>query len=173
MARHPPSPPRRPRAASGAANRAAPASGGAQAPPPDYDVTQQIGHLLRRAYQRHVALFQEEIPDTQLTLAQFVALCAVRDLGGCSLNDLVKRTAIDQATIRGIVDRLLTRGLVKASEDKSDARKRFITLSGEGASLLDAMVPFAQSVSEQTYGKLNPGERVALHFLLGKMCGIE
>ena len=46
-----------------------------------YRFTDQVGHLLRRAYQRHVAIFQETVPDAQLTAAQFVVLCAVRDRG--------------------------------------------------------------------------------------------
>ena len=34
-----------------------------------YDFTQQIGYLLRRAYQRHTAIFQQTVPASQLTAA--------------------------------------------------------------------------------------------------------
>ena len=44
-----------------------------------YPFTDQIGHLLRRAYQRHVAIFKETVPDSQLTAAQFVVLCRLRN----------------------------------------------------------------------------------------------
>lgn len=52
-----------------------------------YDFHDQIGHLLRRAYQRHVAIFQDFIPDSDLTAAQFVMLCTVKKWGGgiCSM----------------------------------------------------------------------------------------
>ncbi len=139
----------------------------------NYDVTAQVGHLLRRAYQRHAALFQQEIPDSQLTAAQFVALCAVRDMGECSLNDIVKRTAIDQATIRGVIDRLGVRGLVATADHKQDARKRVVSLTTEGARLLDETVPFARRATERTFGAFNPGEREALLFLLRKMNEME
>ncbi|CAN7671513.1 MarR family winged helix-turn-helix transcriptional regulator [Pseudorhodoferax sp. LjRoot39] len=138
-------------------------------PGADYAVTAQVGHLLRRAYQRHVALFQSEIPDAQLTAAQFVTLCAVRDMGACSLNDVVKRTAIDQATVRGVVERLAARGLLTVSAHQRDGRKRELALTDAGAELVAATVPFAQRVTERTFGDFNPAERLALVYLLQRM----
>ena len=41
-----------------------------------YRVTDQVGHLLRKAYQRHLAIFQENAVDPSLTSVQFVTLCA-------------------------------------------------------------------------------------------------
>jgi MarR family transcriptional regulator, lower aerobic nicotinate degradation pathway regulator len=134
-----------------------------------YDFHDQIGHLLRRAYQRHVAIFQEAIPDSQLTAAQFVALSAVKERKGCSLNDIVKTTAIDQATIRGVVERLKARELVEVTPDPTDGRKLVVSATAHGEKLIDETVPFAMQVTERTYGSLNPGERVALQFLLRKM----
>jgi DNA-binding MarR family transcriptional regulator len=142
-------------------------------PNDDYDFHDQIGHLLRRAYQRHVAIFQEAIPDSQLTAAQFVALSAVKESRGCSLNDIVKTTAIDQATIRGVVDRLKARALVQVVPDPTDGRKLVVNATPQGEKLIDATVPFATQVTERTYGKLNPGERVALQYLLRKMLELD
>ncbi|KXU93346.1 MarR family transcriptional regulator [Caballeronia megalochromosomata] len=137
--------------------------------PDDYHFNEQIGHLLRRAYQRHVAIFQQAIPDSQLTAAQFVTLCAVRDQQGASLNDIAKITAIDQATIRGVVERLQTRGLIVVARDANDGRKVTVTTTGEGDALVERTVPFAHDITEQTYGPLNPAERVAMIYLLRKM----
>lgn len=139
----------------------------------DYRFSEQIGHLLRRAYQRHVAIFQQAIPDSQLTAAQFVTLCAVRERGACSLNDIVKATAIDQATIRGVVERLKARGLIAVAPDPSDGRKVLVTNTAEGNDLVERTVPFAHRITEQTFGSLNPAERVAIVYLLGKMIGSE
>ncbi|BEU27509.1 MarR family transcriptional regulator [Paraburkholderia sp. 22B1P] len=138
-----------------------------------YDFHDQIGHLLRRAYQRHIAIFQEAIPDSDLTAAQFVALCAVRERRSCSLNDIVKTTAIDQATIRGVVDRLKGRELIQISADPNDGRKHVIRATEHGLGLIERTIPFARHVTECTYGSLNAGERVALRFLLQKMMESE
>lgn len=56
-----------------------------------YDVTEQVGHLLRKAYQRHTAIFQQQACDPQLTSIQFVTLCALRDHGPSSQAELIKR----------------------------------------------------------------------------------
>jgi len=146
---------------------------GRPAPPvlPQYDFSQQVGHLLRRAYQRHVAIFQQGIPDSQLTAAQFVVLCAVHERTACSLNDVVRATAIDQGTARGVVDRLRARGLLEVSHDPDDRRKVLIRATDGGEALVRKMVPFAAEITEATFGDLNPAERVAVLFLLQKMSG--
>lgn len=136
----------------------------------DYDFSQQVGHLLRRAYQRHTALFQQIIPDTQLTAAQFVVLCAVRDSGACSLSEIVKRTAIDQATVRGVIDRLKVRKLIGVRHDEADRRKVLVSLMPAGLDLVQSMVPFAFDITEKTFAGFNPAERLALVYLLQKMC---
>lgn len=134
-----------------------------------YQVSDQIGHLLRRVYQRHTSLFQQYIPDSQLTAAQFVVLCTVRDNGESSLVDIVKATVIDQATIRGVVDRLKQRQLLQVDHDPLDRRKVVVSLTEEGHDLVQRMEPFGRQITESTYGRLNPAERLALDFLLRKM----
>jgi len=139
----------------------------------DYQFSEQVGHLLRRAYQRHMAIFQQTIPDSQLTAAQFVVLCAVRDQGACSLVEVVKATAIDQATVRGVIERLKSRGLLAVSHDPADRRKVLVTLTDAGRGLVAEMVPFAQRITEATYGDLNPAERMAIIYLLRRMSEMD
>ena len=143
------------------------------APANEYVFSDQVGHLLRRAYQRHVAIFQQTISDTQLTAAQFVVLCAIRQFVSCSLSEIVKTTAIDQATMRGIIDRLKARQVIRVSHDEKDRRKVLVSLTAAGERIVDATVPAAFAVSEATYGNLNSAERVAILYLLRKMCGME
>lgn len=136
---------------------------------PDYRVTEQVGHLLRKAYQRHLSIFQENASDPNLTSVQFVTLCALRDNGPISQAELVKATAVDQATIRGIVDRLKAKGLIDISRDETDGRKVIMSLLPAGETVLEEMVPRAQLISEKTMDGLNEAERVALLFLLRKI----
>ena len=58
------------------AKLAANAARGKSAP---YVLEDQVGHLLRRAHQRHAAIFQEMIGDAQLTPLQFAALVKLGD----------------------------------------------------------------------------------------------
>lgn len=135
-----------------------------------YDFSAQIGHLLRRAYQRHTALFQQYIPDSHLTAAQFVVLCALAAHGGCSVIEIVKITVIDQATIRGVIERLKSRQLLDVVQDAKDKRKVVVTLTALGQRVVAEMQPFGHLITKQTLGALNPAECVALTYLLNKMC---
>ena len=91
-------------------------------------------------------------------------------MGACSLNDIVAATSIDQATIRGVVERLASRNLLAISEDPNDKRKLSVSLSSDGQRFLERMISVAEGVTQQTFGKLNPAECVALVYLLDKMC---
>jgi MarR family transcriptional regulator, lower aerobic nicotinate degradation pathway regulator len=135
----------------------------------DYDYSVQVGHLLRRAYQRHLAIFQANTSVSQLTSVQFSILCALRSRGPQTQGELVKATSVDQATIRGILDRLKARGLVVLSRDSNDARKVINSLTPCGSELLDRMIPRAKQITKLTFGKLNPAERTALLFTLTRI----
>jgi DNA-binding MarR family transcriptional regulator len=135
----------------------------------DYDVTQQVGHLLRRVYQRHLSIFQDNASDPNLTSVQFVTLCALRDHGPSSQTELVKATAVDQGTIRGIIERLSARGLITTSGDEQDGRKIIMSLTPAAEQLLQEMIPAARLISELTMADLNPAERVALLYLLRRI----
>ncbi|MBH2899008.1 winged helix-turn-helix transcriptional regulator [Serratia ureilytica] len=137
--------------------------------PENYHFTEQVGHLLRKVYQRHGAIFQQNVGDSQLTAVQFITLCAVRDMGPSSLTELVQVTAVDQATIRGIVERLKARDLITVTPDPIDRRKVGVGLTDAGGALLAETVPQAAKITELTFGTLNPAERIALIFLLNKM----
>ncbi|RYF36442.1 MAG: MarR family transcriptional regulator [Comamonadaceae bacterium] len=136
---------------------------------PPYDFSEQVGHLLRRAYQRHVAIFQQTIPDSRLTGAQLGVLCALGDHGAMSMSEVCRITAIDLATMRGVTERLKARHLVSALADSVDRRKVIVTLTSSGERLLSETIPAAQLVSELTVANLNPAEQMALQYLLRKL----
>ena len=138
----------------------------------DYRYTDQIGHLLRRAYQRHVAIFRETVPDAQLTAAQFVVLCTLRDRGACRIPAIAEATAIDEASTRGIVERLKWRGLVTADHEPGDARRTDAALTPAGRSLVEQTVPIAEQISELTFGDLTGDERRTIVALLRRLCGL-
>jgi DNA-binding MarR family transcriptional regulator len=85
----------------------------------------------------------------------------------------VKATSVDQATIRGIVERLKARGLIDLSKDEADGRKVVISLLPKGEALLQDMYPQAYLISEKTVARLNPAERIALLYLLRKIADDE
>ena len=97
----------------------------------DYVLDQQIGFLLRQAQQRHTAIFARLMVD-DVTATQWATLAKLYEIGGCSQNLLGRHVAMDAATIKGVVDRLLGRGLVVVNADLADSRRLTIDLSDNG-----------------------------------------
>ena len=137
--------------------------------PKRYNFQEQVGFLLRKAYQSHSLLFQRMCPDPQLTTAQFAVLCALRDRGACSLTDIGRAVVMDPATTRGIVGRLKERKLVSLANDSVDRRRMVVDLNDRGRALLASIIPRATAITEATLEPLNAVERVALLHLLSKL----
>jgi MarR family transcriptional regulator, lower aerobic nicotinate degradation pathway regulator len=135
----------------------------------EYRVDQQIGFFLRQANQRHVALFTARMGD-RLTTTQWAALSKLREIQPTSQNQLGRETAMDVATIKGVVDRLVARDLVQTAPDPNDGRRLILSLTGEGESLIERNVGAALTVTEETLAPLTSGERMMLIELLRKIC---
>lgn len=144
--------------------RATAASGAA----PDYLLDRQIGFLLRQAQQRHTAIFARLMIE-DVTPTQWAALVKLAELGPCSQNLLGRHTAMDAATIKGVVDRLASRGFVAAASDPADSRRLLIALTSEGRTLVARATPVAEKITEETLAPLNASERSALTKLIAKI----
>jgi len=135
--------------------------------PPAYILDDQIGYLLRRVTQRHLSLFSEAIP--QVTTTQFAVLARLAELGPQSQNHLGRATAMDAATIKGVVDRLTRQGLVTTGADPTDRRRLTVTLSADGHALFARCTATALQVSDQTLSPLTQTERARLLALLSRL----
>lgn len=140
----------------------------AGATPRDYALHEQIGFFLRQANQRHVSLFANLIGD-KLTTTQWAALSKLREIQPCSQNQLGRETAMDVATIKGVVDRLAKRGLLTTLRDETDARRLVLSLTEEGHKAIARNVDAALNVSEETLKPLTAAERMMLVELLRKI----
>lgn len=132
-----------------------------------YRLDEQVGYQLRRANQRHVAIFAARISD--LTPTQFATLARLAELGPQSQNALGRATAMDAATIKGVIDRLQARGLVTVSRSKLDRRRVAVTLTELGAERFAEAAAAALEISEETLAPLAPEEREVFLRLLSKL----
>ncbi len=144
-----------------------PAPGGAGAEPVEYRLDDQVGFLLRRAQQRHLSIFAREIPE--LTPTQFAAMAKAFELGQASQAELGRATAMDAATIKGVIDRLEARGLLATAPCGDDRRRVLVRLTDEGARLFDGLAARAKAITVATLAPLAPGERSTLLRLLRKL----
>jgi len=132
-----------------------------------YRLDDQIGYVLRRVTQRHLAIFAAAIPE--ITTTQFAVLARLAETGPLSQNQLGRAVAMDAATIKGVVDRLTRLCLVATTADPQDRRRLTVALTDEGARLYESRVETALQVSRDTQAPLSSDEQAALMALLSRL----
>lgn len=138
-------------------------------PGDDYVLEYQVGHLLRRAHQRHAVIFQSLIGDDQITPLQFAALIKLADLGEVSQNELGRQTAMDAATMQGVIKRLLSRGLIDRRPDPGDRRRVVLSLTLAGLDRVAVTAPNGHAVTDATLAPLSEIERRVFLNLLERL----
>lgn len=134
-----------------------------------YRLAVQVGHLLRRAHQRHAMLFLEGFAEHGLTPTQWAALDRLVGLGEATQNLLGRQTAMDPATIQGVVRRLVARGLVRRGTDPADRRSVRLSPTAAGVALHQACLAQAFAVSAATLAPLDAAEASTFLALLRRL----
>lgn len=134
----------------------------------DYILEAQIGFVLRQAHQRHTTIFASQMID-DLTPTQWAALAKLKEIGPSSQNLLGRLTAMDAATIKGVIGRLSKRGFTRTKPDPADGRRLLVALTERGAALYDRARPIAARITEQTLGPLSKREQTQLLALLARL----
>jgi DNA-binding MarR family transcriptional regulator len=133
-----------------------------------YRLEEQVGFHLRRANQRHTSIFAELMTDG-LTPTQWAALVKVGEMKTVSQNLLGRETAMDAATIKGVVDRLIKRGFLAARSDPSDARRSLIEITAAGEMAVRNGRAQAAAITEETLKPLSSADRATLIRLLERI----
>lgn len=134
---------------------------------PDYHLDDQVGFILRRAQQRHLAIFADNIGD--LTPTQFATLAKLHECGDTSQNKLGRLTAMDAATIKGVIDRLKKRALIETVPDRLDQRRLIVKLTDAGRQSYASHVSAALDISRNTLEPLADKEKADFLRLLKKL----
>ena len=125
--------------------------------PDEYVLEAQVGHLLRRAYQRHLALFQGSWarmgrpPCNSPRCTALAARAAVAEPARPGL-------AMDPPTVKGVVTRLMARGLVERDQDAADARLLRVALTPAAQAALPGLGREARAVTAATLAPLSREE---------------
>jgi len=133
-----------------------------------YRLDTQAGFLLRQAQQRHAAIFAEHMVEG-LTPTQFAALAKLHELGAVTQNRLGRLTAMDAATIKGVIDRLKERGFAETRRDPTDGRRLLVNLTSKGHDAATGAVEAGHRITEETLDPLTTVERKRFLELLEKI----
>jgi DNA-binding MarR family transcriptional regulator len=119
------------------------------------------GHLIRRLNQIHASVFHDRVTAAgfSVTSVQFAAMGVLRRAPGIDQRTLAGRIAYDQATMGGVVDRLVARGYVARRVSKRDRRARELALTEAGEAALRALEPVVEALQEEILGGLDAAER--------------
>jgi MarR family transcriptional regulator, lower aerobic nicotinate degradation pathway regulator len=133
-----------------------------------YRLEDQVGFYLRRAGQRHAAIFAAHMGE-ELTPTQWAALVKLSELTSVSQNLLGRETAMDAATIKGVVDRLGKRGLIATAPDPGDGRRMLVSITQAGREAVARGIKAARAITAETLEPLDPGEQRQLLDLLRRI----
>jgi DNA-binding MarR family transcriptional regulator len=133
-----------------------------------YRLEEQVGFILRRASQRHVAIFARHI-DGDITPTRWAALAKLYETGPTSQNLLGRRTAMDGATIKGVVDRLTRLHLIETRADPGDGRRRVVALTEAGRRLVEKSLAHAAAITRKTLAPLSEEEQERFLVLLRRL----
>lgn len=135
----------------------------------DFRLDDQVGHLLRRAYQRASAHLAGHLRPHDLTPMQFAALMRLRESGPLSQNQLGRLISMPPANIHGLVGRLKKRDLIDTGRDPSDQRLVLIDLSAKGRRMARTLIPLDLRSTADALAPLPATERKTFLALLRKM----
>jgi DNA-binding MarR family transcriptional regulator len=135
----------------------------------EYRLEDQVGFLLRRAYQRASSNLVERIGAHDLTAPQFATLARLYERGALSQNLLGRLVAMEPANIRDVVLRLKKRRLVGTRRDPTDKRLILIDLTPTGVSLVEQLLPIEIECTAKTLAPLSSDEKRLLYDLLGRL----
>jgi DNA-binding MarR family transcriptional regulator len=126
------------------------------------------GFLLRRAQQKHVAMWQETISgDT--TSVQFGVLAVLARRPGSSQKEICEELEIDRSTVADVCTRMEKNGLVHRASAVEDRRRNVLELTAIGSQEFHRIQPYVEQVQLSLTQALSPEEHVQLRYLLSKL----
>ncbi len=122
---------------------------------------------LAGAFQRYAA---RNLTPFGLTVPQFITLDALRRFeGGARMGPLATAALQSAASMTGIVDRLLERGLVERRRDAGDRRSVVVQLTDQGRDLLGEVRAKRNQQWRELLGHFPPQDRERMRAILSAL----
>jgi MarR family transcriptional regulator, temperature-dependent positive regulator of motility len=126
------------------------------------------GSLVRRAQQRHLAVWQSEV-SAEITSVQYAALEILHRTPGVNQRQLGDELDVDRSTIADLVARMVRNELVARSDDPVDKRSYVLFLTAAGKKQLSSLRPRVEEVERILTAKLTANETRELRRLLSAL----
>lgn len=130
------------------------------------DLDKNPGFLFRRMQQFSVSLFLDRLRKFDITPLQYTVLRIIRAQPGIDQISVASRAILDTSTVKDIVARLETKGLVRRRTGEQDRRTRSVSLTRAGGSLLAAVEPEVRRARKDLLAPLSARDQATLVRLL-------
>lgn len=122
------------------------------------DLYDQPGHLLRRAHQISLAMFEEHV-GSQATPREYAVLRMVHERPGIDQVGLAGLIGVDTSSTALTAAKLAERGLLVRSVSATDRRLLSLTITAHGEELLEATVGGVHKMRERLLSSLPEADR--------------
>ena len=134
----------------------------------EFDLTQSFGFLINALSLNIMHQLDLRLKAHHLTVHQFGILLNIYKRGPLTQKEIARQTNGDEPTTARLMRRLEDKGCIERVIDEEDKRKRLVSLSKAGVSLLKEILPHAQAVNQKVTGTLSEDEKKTLLELLNK-----
>ncbi|MEP2531394.1 MarR family winged helix-turn-helix transcriptional regulator [Shimia sp.] len=134
------------------------------------EMYQMPAHLIRRLHQVSTQVFLARVQSTghDVTPVQFATMQALAAFPGVEQAQVATLIGYDRATIGGVIDRLENKGFIRRNVSRRDRRAREVSLTEEGARVLQVLTPMIREVQDDIFCGLDQDEAEQFLTLLGK-----
>jgi len=115
-------------------------------------------------------LFAENYHESfSLTIPEWRALAVIAEHGTLSPTAVGQYTAMDKVKVSRATQSLVSKGLLRQTQDPSDGRGRLLHMTRKGTTTHAGMVPLAAKLEAALFGDLSRAEMAALKRILTKI----
>jgi len=126
-----------------------------------------IVFLLAKANQKAQKNLKKRMKPFGLTTVQGLILGAIYEDNGLTASEIGQRLVLDNATVSGVLDRLIDGGWITKQSDEHDRRVQRILLTDQAdASIVTELIQVRADANEEIMSNLSLEERVLLKRLL-------
>ena len=129
----------------------------------------QPGHLLRRGYQKGLAIISEKLSQETLTPLQLTVLIALKEAGPSTQRALSNLIAMEPSNVHPMLRRMQAMELVVIKVSEADKRQSHVLMTEKGSDLLQKIMPLHLESGQELLEDLTEEEQQEFIRLLEKV----
>ncbi len=135
----------------------------------NYNLNDSLGYIINVLSLNMKQKLDAKLKNRKVTVHQFGILLLIFKKSTLTQKEIANQTNGDEPATARLMNRLEEKGCIKRVVDKKDKRKRLVSLTAEGNTLLNELLPYAQEINESLTSVLDDAEKKTLFALLTKV----